>query len=218
MKELLLDVKSSASIYDVAARDNTYGVLAEYPHPGALMEAARGVREAGYNRYDTYSPFPIHGMDAAMGLGPSKVGIGAFVGGLAGLGLAMWLQWWTGAIDYPLNISGKPLFAVEPSIPVGFELTILLAALTTVAVMFAVNGLPRPWNPLFNSKHIHRATDDGFFLFVASSDKNYDAGETVALLNQLGATRIEPIHDAASSDTIPDSARPAVIPVKKVDH
>ncbi len=218
MKELILDVKSSASIYDVAADDNTYGVLAEYPHPGALMQAARGVREAGYNRYDTYSPFPIHGMDAAMGLGPSKVGIAAFVGGAGGLLLALWLQWWTSEVDYPLNISGKPLFAFEPSIPVTFELTVLLAALATVATMFAVNGLPRPWNPLFNSKHIHRATDDGFFLFVASSDTRYDANETVALLNQLGATRIEPIHDAASSDTIPDSARPAVIPVKKVDH
>ncbi len=217
MKELLLDVKSSASIYDVAADDNTYGVLAEYEHPGALMEAARGVREAGYNRFDTYSPFPIHGMDAAMGMGPSKIGISTFVGGATGLLLALWLQWWTGAIDYPLNISGKPTFAFEPSIPVTFELTVLLAALATVATMFAVNGLPRPWNPLFNSKHIHRATDDSFFLFVASSDKHYHAQETVALLEKLGATRIEPIHDAASSSNIPDSARPAVIPVKKVN-
>jgi hypothetical protein len=215
MKELILDVKSSASIYDTVGTDASYGILAEFPHPGALMEAARGVREAGYNRFDTYSPFPIHGMDAAMGLGPSPLGFAAFGGGLAGLALAMWLQWWTGAIDYPLNISGKPAFAIEPSVPVGFELTILLAALATVAAMLAVNGLPRPWNPLFNSKHLHRATDDGFFLFVASADKRFDADETGALLTSLGATRLEAIRDDAS---VPTDARPAAIPVTRTER
>jgi hypothetical protein len=215
MKELLLDVKSTASIYDTPGEDATFGLLAEYPHPGALMNAARGVREAGYRRFDTYSPFPIHGMDAAMGMTGSKVGWGTFFGGLAGLSLAMWLQWWTGAVDYPLNISGKPEFAIEPSVPIAFELTILLAALTTVAVMLALNGLPRPWNPLFSSKHIHRATDDGFFLFVAATDPKYNGAETGALLEGLGATRLEPIRDDARG--IPDGAEPAVIPVKRVN-
>lgn len=216
MKELIIDVKSTASIYDTPGEDATFGLLAEYPHPGALMNAARGMREAGYRRFDTYSPFPIHGMDAAMGLGQSKIGYGTLAGGLAGLALAMWLQWWTSDVDYPLNISGKPEFAIEPSVPIGFELTILLAALTTVAVMLALNGLPRPWNPLFSSKHLHRATDDGFFLFVAATDSKYDAGQTAGLLEQLGATRLEPIRDDARG--IPDGASPAVIPVKKVDH
>ena len=99
------------SIYE-PNKDDVYGVLAEYPNPGALLHAAEDVHKAGYTKFDTHSPFPIHGMDKAMGLGNSNVGYICLLGGIAGLSLAIWLQWWTGQVDYPINISGKPFFCL----------------------------------------------------------------------------------------------------------
>jgi ActD protein len=199
MKELIRDVKASMGIFE-SPNPELHGLLAEFANPGALYHAAEGVRDAGYKHFDTHSPFPIHGMDDAMGLGNSTVGWIALLGGLAGLALGTWLQWWTSAVDYPLNISGKPFFAFEPSIPVIFELTILLSALATVAGMFALNGLPRPYNPLFYSRNFTRVTDDAFFLHVAATDRRFDAGETRALLSDLGASNIEVIRDPGTSD------------------
>lgn len=193
MKQLLQEVKSTMGIYDAPRDGRVYGVLAEFAHPGALLHAAEAVREAGYRHFDTHTPFPIHGMDKAMGLSQSKVGLAALGGGLTGLALATWMQWWMMAIDYPINISGKPLFAVEPSIPIMFELTVLLSALGAVAGMFALNGLPRPWNPLFYNASFARATDDGFFLHISASDKRFDLDGATRLLSDIGALRVETI-------------------------
>lgn len=168
-----------------------YGLLAEFSDPGALLHAAEGVREAGYTHFDTHSPFPIHGMDRAMGLGNSKVGFFTLGGGITGLALAYWLQWWTSAADYPINISGKPFFAIEPSIPIMFELTVLFAAFGAVVGMLALNGLPRPHNPLFYSKNFARATDDAFFLHIAASDRRFGRDATEKLLKDLGGYNIE---------------------------
>lgn len=195
MKALLRDIQATMGIYQPREGDTTYALLAEFRDPGALYHAAQATREAGYKHFDTYSPFPIHGMDKAMGLGNSKVGFLCLGGGLTGLALGVWLQWWTGAVDYPLNISGKPAFAIEPSVPVMFELTILFSALAAVAGMFALNGLPRPYNPLFNSDNFARVTDDAFFLGIAASDANFDLAETEAFLQGLGAMNVEIIHD-----------------------
>lgn len=199
LKELARDIKGSMGIFD-GKDESLYGLLAEFKHPGALLEAARSVREAGYKRFDTHTPFPIHGMDRAMGLGNSIVGWITVGGGIAGMSLGVWLQWWTSAVDYPINISGKPFFALEPSIPVIFELTILLSALSAVIGMFALNGLPRPYNPLFYSDRFRRATDDGFFLHIAASDRRFDLEGTEKLLRDLGATYVETIRDSGTVD------------------
>ncbi|GAB5518485.1 MAG: DUF3341 domain-containing protein [Rhodothermales bacterium] len=180
--------------------DRVYGVLAEFEHPGALYHAAKDTRKAGYKRYDAHSPFPIHGMDDAMGLGNSKVGYFTLGGGIVGLSLGTWLQWWTSGIDYPLNISGKPFFAVEPSVPVMFELTILLSALTAVATMFGLNGLPRPYNPLFYSERFSRATDDAFFIHIAANDPQFDLEGTQAFLRSIGALNVEVIYDHGTAE------------------
>ncbi len=173
-----------------------YGVLAEFSHPGALVHAAEATRKAGYRHFDTHSPFPIHGMDKAMGLGNSKVGFFTLGGGVTGFALAYWLQWWTGAVDYPLNISGKPFFAVEPSIPIIFELTVLFSAFGAVFGMLALNGLPRPHNPLFFSRNFERASDDAFFLHIAASDRKFDEDGTFAFLEGLGGYNIELITES----------------------
>jgi len=193
------DVKATMGIYE-AQDDAVYGVLAEFEHPGALLHAAQSVREAGYVHFDTHSPFPIHGMDKAMGLKNSIVGWITLVGGIVGLSLATWMQWWMSEVSYPINISGKPFFAIEPSIPVMFELTVLIASLATVAGMFALNGLPRPYNPLFYSTNFLRVTDDAFFLHIAASDKQFDAKSTSKMLKDLGGKNIETIRDTGEED------------------
>lgn len=188
MKALLREVKATMGIYE---SEPVYGLLAEFPNPGALVHAAEAVREAGYRHFDAHSPFAIHGLNRAMGLRNSLVGYFTFGGGITGFALAYWLQWWTGGVDYPLNISGKPFFAVEPSIPIIFELTVLFSAFGAVAGMLALNGLPRPHNPLFYSRNFARATDDAFFLHIAASDRRFDRTNTEKLLKDLGGFNIE---------------------------
>ena len=191
------------------------GLLAEFSDPGALYDAVKGLRERGYTRLDTFSPFPIHGMDRAMGLPVSKLGFLVFGGGLTGLLLGVWLQWWTSAVDYPINISNKPLFGIESSVPIMFELTVLFSALTAVGGMLALNGLPRPYNPLFYSDRFGRATDDAFFLHVAAADGTFDRAKTAADLRGLGATGIEYIdHEGATpaDDDRPVRSDAAVAP------
>jgi hypothetical protein len=199
LQRLLREIKASMGIYE-SNRRQTYGLLAEFADPGALMHAAEAVREAGYRHFDTHSPFPIHGMDRAMGLGNSKVGFFALGGGVTGCATGYLLQWWTSAVDYPLNISGKPFFAVEPSVPIMFELTILFAAFGAVAGMLALNGLPRPYNPLFYSDRFARASDDAFFLHIAASDPQFDQDDTAKLLGEAGALNVELVQDEETAD------------------
>lgn len=192
LKQIARDIKATMSIYD---GERTYGMLAEFPDPGALLHAAEAVRRAGYRHFDVHSPFPIHGMDAAMGLTNSKVGFLTFGGGITGLAVATWMQWWMSEVDYPIAISGKPFFAIESSIPIMFELTVLFAAFGTVLGMFALNGLPRPYNPLFYSRNFSRASDDAFFLHIAAIDRHFDPDKTAKLLRDLGGANIEVIED-----------------------
>ncbi|MEM0961476.1 MAG: DUF3341 domain-containing protein [Bacteroidota bacterium] len=185
------------------------GLLAEFSDPGALVHAIEELRGKGYTQLDTFSPFPIHGMDRAMGLGVSPLGYMVFLGGITGGFLGFFLQWYTSDgpqldwVDvilqgYPINISNKPLFAWESSIPVMFELTILFSALTVVGGMLALNGLPKPYNPLFFSDRFGRATDDGFFVHVSMRDRSFDRAQTAADLSDIGALAIEYVdHDGA---------------------
>ncbi len=203
MRALLQAIKATMGIYE-ADRAGGYGWLAEFSDPAALVRAARATRDAGYKYFDSHSPFPIHGMDGAMGLGNSKVGFLTLAGGLTGLAAGILLQWWTGAVDYPLNISGKPFYAWEPSIPVIFELTILFSALGAVTGMFLLNGLPRPYNPLFYSKRFSAVTDDAFFLHVAASDRIFDRERTGQFLKELGALNLEWIEDSGHAEDSAD--------------
>lgn len=196
MKRLLSEIKASMGIYE---SEPVYGILAEFPDPGALVHAAERIRSEGYRHFDTHSPFPIHGMDRAMGMGQSKVGYFTLGGGITGFALAYWLQWWTGGVDYPLNISGKPFFAVEPSIPIMFELTVLFSAFGAVIGMLALNGLPRPYNPLFYSRNFERSSDDAFFLHIAASDRKFDEDTAADLLKEVGGFNIELIAEPTES-------------------
>ena len=191
------------------------GLLAEFPNPGALYDAVKDLRERGYTRLDTFSPFPIHGMDRAMGLPYSKLGFLVFVGGITGAFLGWLLQWWTSEVDYAINISNKPLYAFEASVPIIFELTILFSALTAIGAMLALNGLPRPYNPLFHSERFGRATDDGFFLHIAAADGTFAQDRTAGDLVALGATAVEYVdHDGATLVAGEDMDQSADVPAE----
>lgn len=171
--------------------DQHVGLLAEFSDPGALVDAVQALRKRGYTRLDTFTPFPVHGMDRAMGLGPSKLGYLVMGGGLTGVALGFLLIWWTSHVDYAINVSNKPLFAWESSIPVMFELTILFSALGAVGGMLALNALPKPYNPLFHSERFGRASDDGFFLHLGAGDRQFNEREAASALLDAGALAVE---------------------------
>ena len=171
------------------------GLLAEYATPGELMRAAEKFRDAGYRRWDVYTPFPVHGMDQAMGLGNSKVGWFTFLGGLTGYTSGMIMIWWMNAFDYPLAVGGKPLFSPIYSFPVAYECTILLGAFGSLFGMFIMNRLPKFYNPLFKMERFGRSTDDTFFLFVESADPKFSDADTKKLLEGTGSKRIEEVRD-----------------------
>lgn len=175
--------------------DKLFGLLAEYEHPGALLKAAEKVRDAGYQKFDTYSPFPIHGMDEAMGLKNSKLGWIVLVHGALGLAGALAMITFMAFIDYPLNISGKPYLNWPAFVPVTFELTVLLSSFGAVFGMFFLNGLPRHNHPLFNSSNFLRATNDKFFLCIESEDTLFSEDKAAKLLKDAGAVHIEKIYD-----------------------
>lgn len=168
-----------------------YGVMAEYDSPEALLVACKKVRDAGYKKTDAFSPFPVHGMEEALGIPDSRVGKIAIFFTLTGGSLAVLIQWWTGAVDYKLVIGGKPFFAFEPSIPIIFELSILFTAFSSVAIMLFLNGLPRFNHPSFNGRLMERVGDDRFVLLVEKSDPKFNLDETKKLLEATQPMRTE---------------------------
>lgn len=170
---------------------DTFGVLAAFDSAAGLYRACERVRDAGYTRWDAHSPFPVHGLDKAMGLGRSRLPWVTLLFGLSGAIGGLTLQMWANGIAYPLMISGKPLFNWQPYVPITFELGVLLAALSTVAAMLAFNRLPMLFHPLFNSRRFERVTDDGFFISIEAWDPKFDATATEHFLSQIGATHVE---------------------------
>jgi len=172
------------------------GILARFKNPGSLLHAAEKVRDEGYKRFDSHSPFPIHGMDAAMGLKRSPLGWIVGLAATIGAGGGLLLQWWTLAVDYPLIISGKPYFAFQAYVPVTFGLGVLLSAITALVAMLVLNGLPRPHHWLFYSEKFAVVTDDGFFISIESSDPKFDTSQTMNFLKSIGAEELELVEES----------------------
>jgi hypothetical protein len=171
------------------------GLLAEYDSVDDVVAAARAVRRAGFLRWDVHSPFPIHGIDFAMGIKPTILPWLVLAGGLTGLVGGLALQWYTNSHDYRFFISGKPVFSLPAFIPVTFELTILLAALTAVFGMLILNRLPRLYNPLFKHERFRRVTNDRFFIYIDAKDRKFNEAETARLLVEAGAVAVERVED-----------------------
>lgn len=170
-----------------------FGLLARYDGPAELLDACEQVRDAGYTRWDAHTPFPLHGLDRAMGIRPSVLPWIVLVMGLGGAAAAFLLQTWVHGAAYPLVISGKPFFSWQAFVPVTFEVGVLCGALGAVFGMLGLNRLPMHYHPLFHSEQFERATRDGFFLSVESWDPAFDVEATAKLLRRSGAADVERI-------------------------
>ena len=170
-----------------------WGLLAEFESPGALLAAAEQVRDAGYRRIDAHTPYPVEGLPEALGLKPTRLPLLVLLGGLAGGSGAYLMQYYAMAIHYPLNVGGRPLHSWPMFVPITFELTVLVAGLTAVIGMLALNGLPMPYHPLFNVGRFALATRDRFFLSVDARDARFDRGDTARLLRSLGAREVSEV-------------------------
>ena len=169
------------------------GLLASFEDPAKLLEAARKIREAGYTKYDCHSPFPIHGMDDAMGLKRSPLGYIVFAVAVIALLGGFALEWWTSTVDYPLVIAGKPFFSYQAYGPVAFALMVLASAFVSLLGMLALNKLPMFFHPLFSSKSFENVMDDGFFVSIESADEKFDLEGTKIFLSGIGANNVEVI-------------------------
>ena len=187
------DSKAGDSMAD-SSNEETYGLLAEFDSPESLMHACAKVRDAGFAHWDAHTPFPIHGLDKAMGLKRSMVSAFVLVLGLTGAGLGMLMQWWTSSVDYALIISGKPFFSWPAFVPIMFECGVLGGATGAVLGMLIMAKLPQHHHALFNSEAFIRVTDDAFFISIEAADPKFDAEETQQLLEGMGATYVELVH------------------------
>ncbi len=171
------------------------GVLAEFKDVDLVCHAAHAVVEAGYKKFDVYSPFPIHGIDRIMKIKDSPLAWIVLVCGLVGGAFGFLLQTWVAITAYPVVISGKPLFSWQAFIPVTFELTILFSAFGAVFGMLALNRLPKHYNPIFQSTFFERATDDRFFVGIDASDSRFDVEKVKTLLKGVHAVHVEELYE-----------------------
>ena len=178
------------SVHAIEETSPLYGLMAEFENAGDLVAAARRTREAGFKRFDAYSPFPIHELDAAMDLHDNRVSLFTLIGGLigccGGFGLASWVE----AVALPLNIGGRPYISAPMFIPITFECTVLVGGLTAAISMLIMNGLPSPYHPVFNVERFSDASRNKFFLCIESEDPNFDREMTAGFLESLGPEEI----------------------------
>ncbi|HEU4596395.1 MAG TPA: DUF3341 domain-containing protein [Pyrinomonadaceae bacterium] len=171
-------------------RTPTYGLMAEFETPTDVVAAARRVHEEGYRRIDAFSPYPIEELSEAIGVHTTKMPLIVLIGGIVGLIAGYLMQYYTHVIDYPLNVGGKPFHSWPQFIPITFETTVLGAALAAVFGMLALNGLPEPYHPVFNTPNFALASRDRFFLLVEARDPKFDREETAAFLRTLGPREV----------------------------
>jgi hypothetical protein len=175
----------------MSTKSNLWGLLAQYENPHAVYKACEQVRDAGYNDWDACTPFPVHGLDKAMGLKPSKLPWIVLSVGIAGSSFALFFEAYAMGNLYPMIVGGKPLFSLPAFVPIWYEVTVLSSCVTAFLANWILNGLPRPHHPAFNSKAFERVTDDKFFIMVEATDPQFDLEKTKALLQGSGATLVE---------------------------
>ncbi|MBC7172836.1 MAG: DUF3341 domain-containing protein [Polyangiaceae bacterium] len=183
------------NVTDAEKRPALY--LAEYETPAALAKAAAKVRDAGYTKWDCHSPYPVHGLDDAMGLAPTKLGYVSFIAGITGLLGAVLMIHWMNNVDYPIIIGGKPasMASIASMIPIMFECTILLTGFGTLFGMLHLTKLPRHHHPIFESDRFVTATDDKFFISIEVEDEKFDRERTRSLLDATHPSHVELVEE-----------------------
>lgn len=165
--------------------EEIYGLLAEFRTSEQLLNASKKAYAEGYRQMDAYTPFPVHGLSEAIGFNKTKLPMIVLIGAIVGLIVGFGMQYFASVIHYPLNIGGRPLNSWPSFIPITFELTILFAAFSAVLGMFALNGLPMPYHPVFNVERFAMASKDCFFLCIESADPKFDLNVTKTFLHGL---------------------------------
>jgi hypothetical protein len=170
-----------------------YGLMAEFEDPNALVAAANHARLEGYRRMDAYSPFPIEELHDALGLPPTRLPLIVLIGGVVGAVAGYSLQYWVSVIENPWNVGGRPLHSWPAFIPITFETTILVAALSAVLGMLALNGLPMPYHPVFNVSRFALASRNRFFLCIEARDAKFDLEKTRTFLQALNPREVSTV-------------------------
>lgn len=176
-----------------APEADVYGVVGEFDTPEAVIDAANAAREAGYKKMDAYTPFPVTGLDEALGMTNTRLGWVVLFMGITGGLTAFAVQYFANAVYYPLNIGGKPLNAWPNFIIITFECTILFAAFTAGLFMLARNGLPKPYHSIFNTPNFDAATRDHFFLCIEATDEQFDVAEVRSFMQAQGPLRVSEV-------------------------
>ena len=172
-----------------------WGLVAQYETTQKVYPACERVRDAGYTKWDTCTPFAVHGLDHAMGIKPTILPWLVLAIGMSASAFAIGFECWAMVYAYPFVVGGKPLFSIPAFVPVWYEFTVLMSCFTAFFGNWALNGLPRLNYPAFKSKAFERATDDKFFIVIEAADPKFDLAKTQALLKDTGATLIEEIED-----------------------
>jgi hypothetical protein len=171
-----------------------YGLMAAFLHPEELLAAARAAHQAGYREMDAYSPFPVEGVAEALGFEHTRVSLVVLIGGMTGAVVAYGIQYYSAVRDYPLDVGGRPPHSWPSFIPITFELTILFAAFAAVFGMLLMNGLPKPYHPVFNAPEFKLASQTRFFLCLQATDPQFGE-QTKAFLESLNPISV---HEVAS--------------------
>ena len=172
-----------------------YGIIAEFDSPAAILRAAEKVRDAGYRRWDTFTPFPIHGMEKVMKLGNSLVGWVSLAMGAGAFLSVVGLIWFANAFDYPLIVGGKPMFSEPMTFVPAYIMLIMGSAIGALVGMLGLNQLPRLHHPLLSNKRFALVSRDKFFLAIGATDPKFSETETRRLLEEIGGANITLVED-----------------------
>ena len=175
-------------------RHGLHGLMAQFETPEQVVTAAQRAYDAGYRKMDAYSPMPVEGLAEAIGFKRNYVSLVVLIGGLCGCVGGFGLLWWIAVIAYPHNVGGRPFDSWPAFIPITFECTVLLAALSSVVGMLAMNRLPMPYHPVFNvAEFAQRASVDRFFLCIEANDPKFDRDKTKAFLLELNPEEVSEV-------------------------
>lgn len=172
-----------------------WGVLAQFAKPADLYHACEGVRDAGFSRWDAYAPFPVHGLDEAMGVKRTRLPLLVACCGLGFACVGFLFQYWVATQGYATNVQGKPFGSWQTFIPVTFEFGVLGTAFSSLIGMLARNGLPRFHHPLLAKERFLKVSDDAFFVAIEATDPKFDAKQVRDMLQKYGATAVELVED-----------------------
>lgn len=187
--------RKQSKIYKTPAGETVYGMMAEFATPADVYHAAEKFRDAGFKHWDLYSPFPIHGIDEAMGLKTSRVPLLTGLIGLGGAGVGFLFQYWVSVFGYATVVQGKPIGAWQAFVPVTFEIGVLFTAFTALISMLAFNTLPMWYHPLFKKARFLRVSDDRFVICVESRDPNFDPAKTRQMFESAKGYNIDLVEE-----------------------